>query len=336
MITLSAALSEACNLRCSYCNVNKESKDRLDYKLFIAQYHKLRAANPDELIQIDFYGGEPLLQWFSIVKILEAIGNEPNIRFFMPTNGLLLTPHRIELLAKYNVKISLSFDGMWQNTNRLQPRNKETLSRYEALLPMFRTIPNLEIHSMIAAGNYNLLENHLFITKLFGLNPHLTLVRDIGTWNADSVTQLKKGIDELFAWYISNASTVDMPNFISRFYKHIVLYKVKKHEVHSCGAGETHLSFSENKEVPCNRFKNQPDVIRKIPIFRAMPACQTCEVRYYCTKGCLYEQINNDGPIVELCDIYKYIYASIFKMISTIKHVPRFVELTKKEILNEY
>jgi radical SAM protein with 4Fe4S-binding SPASM domain len=335
MITLSAALSEACNLRCTYCNVNKESKDRLNYRLLLAQYYKLRAANPNEIIQIDFYGGEPLLQWFIIVKVLEELAEEPNVKFFMPTNGLLLTPQRIEFLAKHKVQISLSFDGMWQNVNRLQPRNRETLSRYEALIPMFQTIPNLEIHSMIARNNYNLRENHQFITKLFGVNPNLTLVRDIGTWDAESTEKIKRGISELFTWYIDNVDSEDMPNFISRYYKHVVLYKVKKLEMKSCGAGETHLSFSENKLVPCNRFKNEPETIEKIPEFRAMPACQTCEVKSYCTKGCLYEQIKNDGPVIELCEIYKHTYAEVFKMIAALKNTPKFVELTKKEVLNE-
>ena len=66
---------------------------------------------------------------------------------------------------------------------------------------------------MIDKGCYNLLENHLWIKENFGFNPHLTLVRDINTWNIDRVEKLKQGISELFDWYINN-SHEEIPFFI--------------------------------------------------------------------------------------------------------------------------
>lgn len=187
---------------------------------------------------------------------------------------------------------------------------------------------------MIQKGNYNLLENHLFILRTMKVNPELTIVRDIGTWNAESVEQLKIGITELFDWYKNNADSEEIPNFILFYLKHVIMYKVKKQEIKTCGAGNSYFSFSENKLIPCNRFKDQPDVISKIPLFVEMPKCVTCEIKSYCNKGCLYEHIQNNGPIDELCEIYKHIFLKIFDMIEFLKDNSKFIAILKKGIEN--
>ena len=335
MIILSLALSEACNLNCSYCNVDKLSKKQIDADIALAEYQKLRSLNPNELIQIDFYGGEPLIQWPIVTKIVDTLANEPRLQFFMPTNGLLLDSDKVEYLNKHKVQVSLSFDGLWQDKNRLQLTGKSTLKRYIDKMPLFHQLNNLQVHTMVQRGCYNLLENHQYILGLTGVNPELTLVRDISSWDNRSVSRINDGISELFAWYIDNHLIVDMPYFVKTYLGHIVLYKAKKHEVKTCGAGVTHFSLSENKVVPCNRFKDEPDTIAKIPEFTVMSKCSTCEVKNYCKKGCLYEQIHNNGPIDELCDIYKHIYRCVFNMINTLQSSDKFIAILKEEIKNE-
>lgn len=336
MKIFSIALSEQCNLNCSYCNVDKNSKKRIDPKIFIERYYEMRSENPDELIQIDFYGGEPLLQFDIVEQIILTLSSENNIKFCMPTNGLLLTEERLSFLNHHKVQLSLSYDGLWQDKNRLQLNGKVTNDRYFKMRPLISRIPNVTIHTMVGRGNYNLLENHKYILENFDINPELTLVRDIGTWNEKSVEKLKVGIKELFDWYKNNADSFEMPNFIKFYLRDIILFKSKKHVTKTCGAGESFFAFSENKVVPCNRFKDEPEIVAKIPQFQVMNKCLTCEVKNYCRKGCLYEQINNDGPIEELCDIYKYIYSEVFIMMSELKNNKNFVDAIKKEIQYEF
>lgn len=332
MKTLSVALSEQCNLNCGYCNVDKRSKDRIDADLFIDQYKVMRQQYPDEQIQIDFYGGEPLLQYDLIQRIIEATSGDDNVKYYMPTNGLLLNQERLDYFKNYNITISLSFDGLWQDTNRLQLNGKLTQKKYLSKKNFFKQIPTYQIHSMVSAGNYNLLENHLYILKNMDANPNLTFIRDRGIWDSESVEKVKEGISELFDWYKQNADTEEMPNIIKEYLRHIILYKAKGYETKTCGAGVDFFSFSENKLVPCNRYKDEPDVIAKIPEYTVMNKCTTCEVRNYCRKGCLYEQIKNEGPVDELCDIYKHMYAEIFKMLAELKNNSSLVSIVKKEV----
>lgn len=331
MKTLLVVLSEKCNLDCSYCDVDKRSKLSIDPQLYLAEFRKMREQFPDETIKIDFFGGEPLLQIPLINEILDGVKDDKNLKLFMPTNGLLLTEENTQWLLDNNIEISLSFDGLWQDKNRLQLNGKGTLARFWEKRDMFKRIPGITCHTMIGKGCFNLLENHLYIRDNFGFNPELTLVRDVGTWNPTTVEKLKVGITELFDWYIDNPHE-DMPFFIRHYLRHYLNYAAKKHTTDNCGAGSDVWMFSENKTVPCTRFKDRPELIAEIPKYAKMKECESCEVRNYCEKGCLFEQIKNQGPIAELCDIYRFTYHCINRMTTSLRTNEHFIKTIQREL----
>jgi sulfatase maturation enzyme AslB (radical SAM superfamily) len=315
--------------------VDKWSKLSIDPYLYLEEFRKMRERFPDETIKIDFFGGEPLLQMDLIKIILDGVKHDNNLKLFMPTNGLLLDEKKVQFLIDNNIEVSLSFDGLWQDRNRLQLNGKKTLHRFMEMRDMFKQIPGVNCHTMITKGCYNLLENHLWIRDNFGFNPELTLVRDVGTWDQDSVDKLKVGITEMFDWYIENPEQ-GMPYFVLFYLRHFLDYHGKGVTTDNCGAGTHMFMFSENKVVPCTRFKDSPDMIAEIPKYAQMPVCQTCEVKNYCKKGCLFEQIKNQGPIVELCDIYKYTYREVKRMTSALKNNEFFKQVVREEMEKEY
>jgi uncharacterized protein len=333
MKTLLVVLSEKCNLNCSYCGVDKWSKDSIDPGLYLAEFRKMRSQYPDETIKIDFFGGEPLLQIDLIKQILDGVRNDGNIKLFMPTNGLLLNEEIVQWLVDENIETSISFDGLWQDRNRLQLNGKGTLERFFEKRELFHRLPKVSCHTMIDKGCYNLLENHLFIRDNFGFNPQLTLVRDVGTWSRHGVEKLKTGIAQLVDWYIDNPDE-EMPYFILFYLRHFINYSARGYVADNCGAGTNVFMFSENKVVPCTRFKDSPEMIEAIPKYAQMPECESCEVKNYCQKGCLFEQIKNQGPIVELCDIYKYTYREVKRIASSLKNNEKFKQIIEKEITN--
>jgi len=328
-------LSEKCNLNCSYCNQDKLSKDVIDPQLFLNEYRRVRESFPNELIQIDFFGGEPLLFMDLIRTIISETENDGNIQYGMPTNGLLLTEEILEYLIEKKVNVSLSFDGLWHDRNRLQLNGKGTVHRFFEKRELFQRIPNFKIHTMVYKGCYNLLENHLYIKKHFGVNPELTLVRDMHVWDSKSVEKLKAGITELFNWYISNPEE-EMPYFILFYLRHFINYESKGFVKDFCGAGTDIFMFSENKPVPCNRFKDNPEMVELIPEYQRMSECQTCEVKNYCEKGCLFEQIKNKGPIKELCDVYKFMYKNVGDMTKQLRNNENFKNTVMKELMDGY
>ncbi|RZF22832.1 radical SAM protein [Halobacteriovorax vibrionivorans] len=331
MIVLSIAFSEACNLDCSYCNVDKLSKKSINTDLFFESYEKVRSKNPQELIQVDFYGGEPLLHWDKIVTVTKELKDDPNVQFYMPTNGLLLDDEKVEFLNANKVRVSLSYDGLWQDINRNQHDGRGTNYLYQKKLPIIKKLNDLSCHSMIYSGNNNILENHLYIKKVLNLNPDLTLIRDVGVWTNESAQEVNYGFSELVDWYIENVDNVEMPKIILTYLRHILRYTAKDVRIDYCGAGDTHLSFSEDKLIACNRFKDD-DLYLKIPEYKNMAACESCSVKNYCRKGCLYENIKNEGPIESICFMYKHFYKEVQRMIKTLKGNEYFKRILKREI----
>lgn len=333
MKTLLVVMSEGCNLDCSYCGVNKKSTATIDPALYLEEFRKLRAAQPNETIAVDFFGGEPLMQMPIVRQIIDGISSDGNVTMFMSTNGLLLTQPIVDYLVSSGVELSLSFDGLWQDKNRLQFTGKGTRQRLLDKKELICSIPNLKIHSMISRGCYNLLENYKFIQEHFGINAELTIVRDVGTWDMFSVRKLNAGITELIDWYIDNPNE-DLPPFIKTYLTHFLSYHLTHEEKLNCGAGSSMFMFADNKLWPCTRFKQQPELLEQIPQYLSMSKCQTCDVRNYCNKGCLIEQIKNEGPIEELCTVYKHIYHEISRMSNKLQHNPLFIAAVTKEIEN--
>lgn len=329
MNTLGVILSEQCNLDCAYCGMDKTTTDKINPHDFLESLGNHTWPENEDL-RINFFGGEPLLQFESIKKIVDGIDND-RINFGMPTNGTILNEDMVAFLNENKISVSISFDGLWQGQNRVQLSGKDSTLAFERNILLMKQLSGIKSHTMITKGNYNLLENHLYINKVLGTNTELTLIRDRNVWDGDSVIQLKNGIEELFCWYEEDTKR-DLPNFIMFYLRHFLLYESKGVVVNSCGAGEETNFFSDDSVVPCVRFGGDDDALGKIDEYRSMTDCQTCSVRNYCKKGCLYEQIKNEGPIGELCDIYRFIYKRISTMTNRLRNDDLFKSLVVSEI----
>jgi uncharacterized protein len=120
-----------CEHSCPYCQVSRRSADRSRFDMTerIAQ----RALNiafesPNPRIKIEFQGGEPLLNFPLIVKIVEsakamAPKATKKIDFVIASNLALLTDEILDFCKANDVQISTSLDGPrdLHNSNRPRP-----------------------------------------------------------------------------------------------------------------------------------------------------------------------------------------------------------------------
>ena len=111
-------VTEDCNLRCRYCYEPTKSRDRymsLETALEAVTYY-MEAEDEFEEIQIDFFGGEPMLAFDLIRDVVDWFHARTWLKrhlFSMGTNGTILTEEMQGWLAKSKqcVKIGLSLDG---------------------------------------------------------------------------------------------------------------------------------------------------------------------------------------------------------------------------------
>lgn len=113
-----------CNLACPYCvnqykrkhgPVKKNAADR--WKIVrdcIEQYVLKKPGNSSEPVKISFNGGEILLEWGLIKKIVQWLTEKyksMNVEFHMNTNLSLMTEEIAKFLAQHNFMLDISIDG---------------------------------------------------------------------------------------------------------------------------------------------------------------------------------------------------------------------------------
>ncbi len=109
-------VTHGCNLRCRYCFVQKEpqrmtletAKDAA--RFLMANVRASGGGTPE----INFFGGEPMLEFDTVIKpLVEWIHDELGepFRFSITTNGTLLNDGRIRFMKRHGFGLLLSVDG---------------------------------------------------------------------------------------------------------------------------------------------------------------------------------------------------------------------------------
>jgi len=112
-------LTQRCNLTCSYCHSsaispNASNKDITNET--VVNVVDFVSEIPKKLISIAFQGGEPALNIEEIAYICNGITNDARnkekvFEFGITTNGTIHSEELFELIDKYNIATTISFDG---------------------------------------------------------------------------------------------------------------------------------------------------------------------------------------------------------------------------------
>lgn len=129
--TIDMLLSEDCNLACKYCYVKngkylgKTDQMKIDIAKSTIDFLIQRSGEKRDL-QICFFGGEPLINYRLLKKIVEYAKEEGEkykkyFHFTMTTNGTLLSEKIVEFLGKHRIRVTLSIDGDEQSHDMNRP-----------------------------------------------------------------------------------------------------------------------------------------------------------------------------------------------------------------------
>ncbi len=114
-------VTEACNFRCKYCVYNEDNEGNRDFGFTSMNFSTAKKAvdyifeHGSNKIAITFYGGEPLIKFPLIKKVVEyALSNNPgkDLSFSITSNMTLMTNEIAEFIAQTpNFSIVASIDG---------------------------------------------------------------------------------------------------------------------------------------------------------------------------------------------------------------------------------
>lgn len=121
-------VSLRCEHSCPYCQVSRQSDDKLKYDMSERVADKaidLALRSPSRSIKIEFQGGEPLLN-FSLIKYIVSQANlrkqNKNVSFVIATNLALINEEILQFCKVNQVQISTSLDGPKELHNKNRPR----------------------------------------------------------------------------------------------------------------------------------------------------------------------------------------------------------------------
>jgi uncharacterized protein len=119
-----------CEHSCPYCQVSRQSTDRSRYDMSEDTAQRSLAIalqSPSQHIKIEFQGGEPLLNFKLVEKIVLAAeqsrsNTDKKIDFVIASNLALLTDDILAFCKSHDVMISTSLDGPADLHNKNRPR----------------------------------------------------------------------------------------------------------------------------------------------------------------------------------------------------------------------
>lgn len=201
-----ALLTNQCNLACPYCF---ESRDMHRMSIDTAKDILTFLHGNSQRASMTFFGGEPMLEWDSIIVPLITWDREQYqanpARFNMTTNGTLLDEERLEFLVEQNIHFMLSMDGDRETQDSGRPmRNGESgFDRLMSIIPpLLKQRPNQVVRSTLTPASCGRLFEDLMFFEKTGFQNVAVLPDMFALWSSKNIDTLAGEIDRYEAYLI--------------------------------------------------------------------------------------------------------------------------------------
>ena len=272
-------VTHSCNLRCRYCFVQQQPQT-MTYETAKAAVHFLMSNCLDkEIPSINFFGGEPMLCWDSIiVPLVKYIRGELKIPFelSMTTNGTLLNPERISFLKQNKVGVLFSIDGdkETQNYNRPCADGSNSFEILKGIIPLLSSELNPTFRmTVIPESCSHLFDNIVFADncgfKTFFVIPNVFQNWTELEWNSLK-EEMRKYSNYVIECYQANKSLIHFSEYRLQLQKIKKInqaiddqsFRVECDSCYKCGLGASRFaSIHPNGEVyACQEMTSQGNI----------------------------------------------------------------------------
>ena len=331
-------VAHTCNLNCSYCFAS-QGKYHGDRALMSFEVGKrafdflIENSGKRRNLEVDFFGGEPALNFDVIKKLVEYARSiegkyNKNFRFTYTTNGMILTDDMIEFINREMHNVVLSLDGRKEVNDRFRVDYKGEGS-YDTIVPNFKKI----VESRGGKGYY---VRGTFTHHNVDFTNDLFHMADLGFTELsmepvvcspdDPCALTKEDLPKLFEQYELLAKEMIKRRREGRpftFYHYMLdlkngpcIYK----RITGCGSGTEYMAVTPWGELyPCHQFVgdekyslgNIYDGVKNKAVqdeFRSCnsysrEACRDCWANLYCSGGCAANAYHATGSI---SGVYEY------------------------------
>lgn len=337
-------VAHTCNLNCSYCFAS-QGKYKGDRALMSFETGKrafdflIENSGTRHNLEVDFFGGEPLMNWDVVVKLVEYARSiekqhNKNFRFTLTTNGVLLDDEKIDFLNENMSNVVLSLDGRPEIHDHFR-KDYSGKGSYDAIVPKFKRLvekrggKNYYMRGTFTHNNVD-FTNDIFHMADLGFKE--LSMEPVVCPPGDPYALTKEDLPKLFEQYEILAKEMlkrkkEGNGFT--FYHYMLdlkngpcIYK----RITGCGSGTEYMAVTPWGELfPCHQFvgdekyslgniwdgvKNTAvqDEFRKCNAY-ARPECKDCWARLYCSGGCAANAYHATGSISGTyeygCELFK-------------------------------
>lgn len=323
-----------CNLKCRYCFADEgeyhgkretmspeTAKKAIDFVL--------EASGPRKNIEVDLFGGEPLMAFYTIKACVDYARQREKetgktVRFTMTTNATLLDEEKMEYLDKEMGNLVLSIDGRPEVNDRVRIRFDGKGSS-GAVLPKIKSMverrdPSRQyyVRGTFTRENLDFYEDFKYLKDQgfdeISIEPVVLPDEHPLSLRWEDVEKIKEQYDLLYEDLLKSGREGDYTKF---YHFNIDLsggpcvYK----RVSGCGSGSEYIAVTPSGDIyPCHQFVGNEDYLmgnleegiknKKIGktfseanIYKK-PICRGCWARFYCSGGCQANNINFTGDIL--------------------------------------
>ncbi|NLM45470.1 MAG: thioether cross-link-forming SCIFF peptide maturase [Firmicutes bacterium] len=314
-------LAHDCNLRCKYCfaGTGNYGGARGLMPLDVAKAavdFLLQAAAGRKHLEIDFFGGEPLLN-FPVLKETVAYGRQKaeargkKLKFTVTTNAYNVPEEVKDYLNREEISIVLSLDGRREVHDRMRvtPAGRGS---WESVLQNCRQIvagrggDNYYLRGTYTRHNLDFCQD---VKEMVGHGFRLLSLEPAVLSPAAEEALQEEDLPVIFAEYEKLAALLweweEAGQKVYFFHFELDLHQgpCAKKRLLGCGAGSSYLAVTpDGKLYPCHQFAGEadfcvgnvkegitaPEIRRRFAAVdsAAKAECAVCFARYFCGGGC--------------------------------------------------
>ena len=331
-------VAHTCNLNCEYCFAS-QGKYHGDRALMSLEVGKraldflIENSGTRTNLEVDFFGGEPLMNW-EVVKEIVKYGREiekihnKNFRFTLTTNGVLLNDDVIDSANKEMHNVVLSLDGRREIHDHLR-KTVNGKGSYDTIVPKFQ-------HFIEKRGDRGYYMRGTFTHNNVDFTNDIFHMADLGFTELsmepvvckpdDPYALTEEDLPKLFEQYEILAKEMLKREKEGRgftFYHYMVdlkagpcIYK----RISGCGSGTEYMAVTPWGDLyPCHQFVGDDKYLLgniwdgvtnkdaqnefKLCNAYAREECRDCWAKLYCSGGCAANSYHSTGSIT---GVYEY------------------------------
>jgi uncharacterized protein len=331
-------VSHTCNLNCEYCFAS-QGKYNGERALMSFEVGKraidflIEHSGKRHNLEVDFFGGEPLMNWDVCKQIVEyarsvekAAGK--NFRFTLTTNGILIDDEVIDFCNKEMSNVVLSLDGRKEVHDRTRVDYQGNGS-YDRIIPKFKKLvearngKNYYMRGTFTHLNTDFTEDIFTMADLgfkeLSMEPVVSKPGDPLVLTAEDLPVLKEQYELLAKEMLER----DKRGEGFTFYHYMIdlksgpcIYK----RISGCGSGTEYMAVTPWGDLyPCHQFVGDEkyklgDIWNGVSNTQAQeefrscnayarPDCRDCWAMHYCSGGCAANSYHATGDVK---GIYEY------------------------------